>query len=126
MDYRENMKSNDSLLRAIKIIGSRQKLAQLLGISPQRLNAWLNGSVDMGYEYAVALEHLTANQVTAADLTPNKAKIITKISYKPHKNKDCSKKHVQQNVIKVVTDCLMQVLCEPNAEYVIKRINSQM
>jgi DNA-binding transcriptional regulator YdaS (Cro superfamily) len=75
------MYSSDELLRAIKIIGSRQKMIKHLGISAQRLNAWLNGHIDMGYEYALALQYLTNGQIKAYQLT-NKAKLIQNLGVK--------------------------------------------
>lgn len=69
------MYNSDELLRAIKIIGSRQKMIKHLGISAQRLNAWLNGHIEMGYEYALALQYLTNGQIKAHQLS-KKAKLI--------------------------------------------------
>ncbi len=76
---REYMLSDDPLLRAIKILGSRQEIIKMLGITRQRLNAWLNGNVAMGYEYALALEHLTCGQVTATELVPEKIHVLKKL-----------------------------------------------
>lgn len=73
------MSPGDPLLYAIKLIGSRQEVAKLLGISIKRLDRWLNGGICMGYEYAVALEHLTGGQVTAEELAPQKIKVLKKL-----------------------------------------------
>jgi DNA-binding transcriptional regulator YdaS (Cro superfamily) len=73
------MFSDDPLLRAIKIIGSRQIVIKMLSISGQRLNAWLNGHVTMGFEYAMALEYLTGKKVTASELVPQKAELLKKL-----------------------------------------------
>ncbi len=70
----------DALLKAIKIIGSRQEVIKLLGISGQRLNAWLNGGVIMGYEYALVLEYLTCGEVIASELAPQKTQILNKLN----------------------------------------------
>ncbi len=75
------MYNSDELLRAIKIIGSRQKIIKELGISAQRLYAWLNGHIDMGYEYALALQYLTNGQIKAHQLT-KKAKLIQSLGIK--------------------------------------------
>lgn len=66
------MHSAEALLKAIKIIGSRQETIRLLGISGQRLNSWLNGHVSMGYHFAIALQSLTLGQVMANELAPKK------------------------------------------------------
>lgn len=66
------MHSGEALLKAIKIIGSRQETIKLLGISGQRLNSWLNGHVSMGYHFAIALQSLTLGQVMAKELAPKK------------------------------------------------------
>ncbi len=72
-------------------MGSRQAIIKVLGISAQRLNAWLNGNVAMGYEYALALEYLTGGQVTASELAPKKAQLLKKLKINlshPLKNKN--------------------------------------
>ncbi|HEX4044699.1 MAG TPA: YdaS family helix-turn-helix protein [Gammaproteobacteria bacterium] len=71
--------SQESLLKAIKILGSRRNLANLLGISPQRLNGWLNDEKSMGYEYAIAIEYLTHGQIKAEQLLPFEARLFKKL-----------------------------------------------
>lgn len=75
------MHSADELLRAIRIIGSGQETAKLLEISPQRLNAWVNGNVSMRYEYAIILQHLTCGLVRAKNLVSKKqARLLEKFN----------------------------------------------
>jgi DNA-binding transcriptional regulator YdaS (Cro superfamily) len=117
------MKSTDLLLRAITLMGSRKKMIQLLNISPQRLNAWLNGSVDMGYEYAIAIEYLTYGKVKAKDLAPKKAKIVNKLDQELFAGKTMHHSPIHQKIVDIVSKYLTQVLSDPSADYEIKRIN---
>jgi len=57
-------------------LGTRKNLVKFLGITRQRLNGWLNDYKSMGYEYAIAIEHLTCGKIKAEDLLPQKAMIL--------------------------------------------------
>ena len=52
------------LLKAIGRFESRRKFAKRLGISPERLNAWLNRGVNIPKQYAEQIEQLTDGELT--------------------------------------------------------------
>ncbi|HEX4044867.1 MAG TPA: YdaS family helix-turn-helix protein [Gammaproteobacteria bacterium] len=94
------MLSNDQLIKAIKILGSRGNLIRALNISRQRLNGWLNDGKSMGYEYAIALEYLTQGEVKAEQLLPQRAQTLKKlkINVNPAINDFFVKKFLTLNV----------------------------
>ncbi len=75
---------SEPLLKAIKIMGSRQKVIQELGITKQRLNSWLNNNVKITYEHAVMVEHLTCGQVKTSELVPEKVELLKKLKPLPN------------------------------------------
>ncbi len=67
--------SGDLLLKACRVIGSQDKLAKKIGVKLTRLNAWINMSINIPYEYALAIEGATEGIVKAEELSPEKARI---------------------------------------------------
>ena len=59
------------LLKAIGRFGSRRKFAIKLGVSPERLNAWLNRGVNIPKHYAEMIEQLCEGEVTWQELAPH-------------------------------------------------------
>ncbi len=58
------------LLKAIMIRGSRRILSKELGVSPQVINSWLNGRVNIPLQYALLKFSLTEGEITWQSLTP--------------------------------------------------------
>ena len=61
------------LLKTIGIVGSRKQLANMLGITPEILNAWLNRGVCVPLEYAIEIERITNGNMTWQEISPHLA-----------------------------------------------------
>lgn len=57
--------------RAISLLGSQQKLAELTGLSQQGVSYLLNQAPRVTAEVAVAIERATSGQIRKADLRPD-------------------------------------------------------
>ncbi len=63
---------NSGLLRAVKMFSSNVELALLIGVSPQKLDNWLNKSIKIPLEYAKVIEAATKRKVTWQELVTHK------------------------------------------------------
>jgi DNA-binding transcriptional regulator YdaS (Cro superfamily) len=62
---------HEELIKAIRMIGSQQKLAKELGIRRSVINNWLNRGTTVSLEHALNIEMLTEGNVKAETLVPN-------------------------------------------------------
>lgn len=65
------MEHRDLLERAIRALGSQQKLAEAIGLSQQGVSYLLNNAPRVTAEVAVAIERATGGQVRRAELRPD-------------------------------------------------------
>lgn len=69
-----NTKGNtEALRRAIKIIGSQEKLAEKLGITQGAISHWFNKNIGLvpPIDYVIEIEKATGGQVTRYELRPD-------------------------------------------------------
>ncbi len=102
-----------ALIKAIGIIGSRKKLANIIGTTPDALNGWLNRGVCVPLEYAIEIERITKGNVTWQEAAPHLA----------HFTKRWSDFFIAHNLLHVKTirvalshithTCHIQTLTEP-------------
>jgi DNA-binding transcriptional regulator YdaS (Cro superfamily) len=64
------------LLKAVKLIGSQQKLADKLGISRKVVNNWLNAGIDIPLKHALQIEVFTNGSIKAVHLNPDNKDVI--------------------------------------------------
>ncbi|WP_180180017.1 transcriptional regulator [Achromobacter insuavis] len=65
------MDRNVGLERAISIVGSQKALAAILGVSPQSVSQWVNGSRPLPSEHCPVIEEATGKLVVCEELFPN-------------------------------------------------------
>ena len=65
--------SKEALRRAIKIVGSQEKLAEKLGITQGAVSHWFNKNVGLipPLDYVVEIEKATGGKVTRYELRPD-------------------------------------------------------
>ncbi len=61
----------DAIDRAIRIAGSRSKLAELIGASEQAISFWVTGKRGVSAEFAVQIERVTEGAVRCEELCPD-------------------------------------------------------
>lgn len=64
------------LMKAIKIIGSQQKLATSLGIRFTVVNNWLNPGIRIPLKHALKIEVITNGLIKAEFLNPEDKEVI--------------------------------------------------
>lgn len=62
---------NSAIEKAAQLIGSKAKLACLIGVKPPTVQQWLNGDRPVPIDRAVQIEAATNGEVTRKDLRPN-------------------------------------------------------
>lgn len=62
---------NKPLRRAIKIFGSQQRIATLLGVSRKTVNGWLNQFKRIPLHHVMCLEVLTNGEILAEEFLPH-------------------------------------------------------
>lgn len=69
----DNKSNTEALRRAIKIIGSQEKLAEKLGITQGAVSHWFNKNIGLvpPIDYVVEIEKATNGQVTRYELRPD-------------------------------------------------------
>lgn len=65
------MDRNVGLERAISIVGSQKALAAILGVTPQSVSQWVNGSRPLPSEHCPVIEEATGKRVICEELFPN-------------------------------------------------------
>lgn len=65
------MDRNVGLERAISIVGSQKALAAILGVTPQSVSQWVNGSRPLPSEHCPVIEEATGKLVVCEELFPN-------------------------------------------------------
>ncbi|OAT22563.1 transcriptional regulator [Proteus myxofaciens] len=66
---------NQAIEKAIRIVGSQQKLATLCGVSQPTVWRWLHGG-GMDSKYVVKVVKATRNQVRAQDIYPELSELL--------------------------------------------------
>lgn len=97
--------SGDLLLKACRIIGSQGKLAKKIGVKLTRLNAWINMSVNIPYEYALAIEQATEGAIRVEELSPQKARIANTHQLRPNHTLYGQIQQVPISSIKYLQEC---------------------
>lgn len=65
------MDRNVGLEKAISIVGSQKALAAILGVTPQSVSQWVNGSRPLPSEHCPVIEEATGKRVVCEELFPN-------------------------------------------------------
>lgn len=65
------MEHRDLLERAIRALGSQQKLAEAIGLSQQGVSYLLNNAPRVTAEVAIAIERATKGQIRREQLRPD-------------------------------------------------------
>ena len=65
------MDRNVGLEKAISIVGSQKALAAILGVTPQSVSQWVNGSRPLPSEHCPLIEEATGKRVICEELVPS-------------------------------------------------------
>ena len=60
----------DAIKKAVKLVGTQQKLADALGIHQSAVNQWVTGVRPVPARQCMKIERLCNGEVTAAELLP--------------------------------------------------------
>ncbi|CDF98643.1 transcriptional regulator [Avibacterium paragallinarum] len=69
---------NESIKKAINVLGTQQLLAEACGVSQNAVSKWLNGGSAISLENALRIEKATQGKVKAEDISPDFSHLLSR------------------------------------------------